>query len=142
MMKYSHRVSDGVHVLSYVYLHQDTKISSARLASSIDSNPSLVRRLMSRLTKAGLLVTHPGTASPALAKEPEEITLLDVYRAVEDQYHLLHIDEQTNPDCPIGKNIQGVLTQEFAKVQAAAEAAMPEITLAEITANLQERIEG
>ena len=77
MMKYSHRVSDGVHVLSYVYLHQDTKISSARLASSIDSNPSLVRRLMSRLTKAGLLVTHPGTASPALAKEPEEITLLD-----------------------------------------------------------------
>ncbi|MDU4239240.1 MAG: transcriptional regulator, partial [Limosilactobacillus fermentum] len=47
MMKYSHRVSDGVHVLSYVYLHQDTKISSARLASSIDSNPSLVRRLMS-----------------------------------------------------------------------------------------------
>lgn len=83
---------------------------------------------------------QPG--SPALAKEPEEITLLDVYRAVEDQYHLLHIDEQTNPDCPIGKNIQGVLTQEFAKVQAAAEAAMQEITLAEITANLQERIEG
>lgn len=141
-MKYSYRVSDGIHILSYVYLHQDAKISSTKLAKSIDSNPSLVRRLMSRLTKAGLLVTHPGTASPSLAKAPEEITLLDVYRAVEDQYHLLHIDDQTNPKCPVGKNIQVVLEVEYAKVQAAAEATMAKITLAEITADIKQRIEG
>ena len=71
-MKQSHKLSDALHILSYIALNQEemTKISSQTIADSVGTNPGLVRRLMSNLSKAGLLLTKVGAAKPQLAKEP------------------------------------------------------------------------
>lgn len=139
-MKYSHKLSDAVHVLTYIDIFQDDgDLSSNSIALSIESNPSLVRRLMSALVKAGLLVTQPGIAAPSLSKPTAEISLLEVYHAVEDDHSLLHVDEKTNPNCPVGANIQGALNDAYAKVQAQAEQSMAEITLDQIVDDIQVR---
>ena len=46
-----------------------------------------------------------------LQKSLHDITLLDVYHAVEvvDEGELFQMHENPNPNCPVGANIQGVL---------------------------------
>lgn len=138
-MKYSHKLSDAVHILAYVHIYADGDLSSAAIAASVEANQSMVRQMMSRLVKAGLLNTQPGKVAPTLAKSPADITLLDVYRAVEDNRNLLHIDQKTNPLCIVGGNIQDTLNDVYASVQRDAEASMAKHTLAEIISDILTR---
>ena len=131
-MKYSHKLSDAVHILAYVHIYADGDLSSAAIAASVEANQSMVRQMMAKLVKAGLLNTQPGKVAPALAKDPHDITLLDVYRAVEGNQDLLHIDDKTNPLCIVGCNIQDTLNDIYASVQRDAEASMAKHTLAAI----------
>ncbi|WP_309249397.1 Rrf2 family transcriptional regulator [Clostridium estertheticum] len=84
---------------------------------------------MMKLREAGLLYSVTGHAKPSLAKEPADITLLDLYRAVEGTKPLLHLDTQTNPDCGVGMNIQLSLQKYYDEIQETAEHKMKEITL-------------
>ncbi|GAB5055908.1 Rrf2 family transcriptional regulator [Companilactobacillus alimentarius] len=131
-MKFSSKLSDGVHILAYVDICQDGDLSSNAIASSIESNPSLVRRMMSRLKKSGLLSSQPGKVAPKLGRRASEISLLDVYQAIEDNQKLLHIDEKTNPKCIVGGNIQKTLTNVYDQIQADAEKSMSKVTLQSI----------
>lgn len=131
-MKYSHKLSDAVHVLSYVEIYKDGDLSSNAIADSIESNPSLVRRLMSSLVQGGLLETRPGSVSPKLTGPTNQITLLDIYNAIEIDHNFLHVDEKTNPACVVGGNIQDALNDVYAKVQQDAEASMQQVKLSSI----------
>ena len=104
-MKYPTRLSDAVHILAFIALYPDCDLTSNKLAESVQTNPAYVRQLMSALRKGGLLVSVKGHPRPALAREPEKITLLDAYRAVEGNKPLLHQDIHTNPACGVGVNI-------------------------------------
>lgn len=139
-MKYSHRLSDAVHILAYLVIYEGQPVNSQDLASSLDANPSLVRRLVAQLIKAEILKPKASGIAPTLARPINAITLLDVYQAVETNQHLLHVDEQTNQQCPVGKNIQPTLTQAYQQVQQAAEMAMQQITLQDIVDDLKQRI--
>ena len=131
-MKYSTRLSDAVHILAFIALYPNCDLTSNKLAESIQTNPAYVRQLMSALRKGGLLVSVKGHPRPALAREPEKITLLDAYRAVEGNKPLLHQDIHTNPACGVGVNIQLVIRDCYDLVQQQAEKAMEAITLQEI----------
>ncbi|WP_143462508.1 Rrf2 family transcriptional regulator [Levilactobacillus enshiensis] len=131
-MRYSHRLSDAVHVLAYIDIYHDGNLSSTAIAASVESNPALVRRLMVALRRAGLLTTQQGTAQPRLTRDPAAISLLDVYQAVEEDGRLLHVDDKTNLQCIVGRNIQETLRTAYDEVQQAAEAKMARITLASL----------
>ena len=135
-MKYSHKLSDAIHILAYVEIYQDGDLSSQSIAGSIESNASLVRRLMSLLVKADLLESRPGTIAPKLARPAEQISVLDVYQALDTDQQLLHIDEKTNPQCLVGANIQSALIDAYDQVQKAAEDQMAQIKLAGIIADI------
>ena len=139
-MKYPTRLSDAVHILAFIALYPDCDLTSNKLAESIQTNPAYVRQLMSALRKGGLLVSVKGHPRPALAREPEKITLLDAYRAVEGNKSLLHQDIHTNPACGVGVNIQLVLRDCYDLVQARAEEAMRSITLQEILERYTEKL--
>ena len=104
-MKYSTRLSDAVHLLLFVHLNSGQPLSSEAIAKSICTNPSYVGRAA------------------------EDISLLDVYRAVEGEKRLLHLDTHTNPDCGVGVHIQYALQGYFDRVQQETERAMQQITL-------------
>jgi len=138
-MRYSHKLSDAVHILAYIEIYHDDDLSSTAIARSVESNPGLVRRLMAALRTAGLLATQRGTATPEVTRDPTDISLLDIYRAVETDDNLLHVDDKTNPQCIVGGNIQETLREAYASVQAAAESQMAAITLASLIADIWQR---
>ena len=71
-MKISTRFSDSIHILAFINIYQGTiPLTSNNIASSIETSPVVVRRLMSALNKAGLINTVHGAADPALAKYPK-----------------------------------------------------------------------
>jgi Rrf2 family protein len=141
-MKYSTKVSDAVHILTFIYLNEQPTLTSTDIATSIHTNPSYVRQLLAGLKAAGLIISRRGQACPQLAKDIHEITLLDVYRAMEGNKPLIHLDTHTNPECHIGMNIQLALAEYYKKVQKAAEKQMAGITLADIAATYHKLAEN
>lgn len=81
-----------------------------------------------------------GHARPELARPARDISMLDVYRAVEGDRPLLHLDTHTNPECGVGVNAQLVIGEFFRDVQQAAEDAMASISLAQIIEQYRERV--
>ena len=129
-MKYSLQFSDAIHVLAYIEMFQDTRLlSSEMIASSIETNAANVRKIMSQLKKSGLIFTKTGKPQPSLAKSPDQISLLDVYRSIEGNTQLIQVDPKTNPNCVVGANIQEALEESYARLQKKAEEEMAKITL-------------
>lgn len=139
-MKYSTRLSDAVHILVFIRQSDSTTVSSADIAVSIKTNPSYVRQIMAKLKAAGLLNGSRGQATPKLAKNPKEITLLDICKAVEKDKPLLHLDTHTNPECGVGVNIQLALADYYEQVQKDAEISMQRITLQNVIDSYLQRI--
>ena len=135
-MKYSTKLSDTVHVMVLIAINQEKSLSSASIAESVHTNPGFVRQLMLKLKKAELMTSVAGHARPSLSKPADQITLLDIYKAVEGEKPLLHldthIDTHTNPDCGVGINIQLSLQGFYNEIQKTAEEKMNTITLQDI----------
>ena len=138
-MKYCTKLSDATHILSYIHLNELPSLSSTAIAVSICTNPSYVRQIMSKLKSAGLIHSTRGQANPILDREPEKITLLDIYRAVEGDKPLLHLDTNINPECNVGVYIQYSLKDYYEEVQKVAENKMAQITLADILKTYDEK---
>lgn len=141
-MKYSTKLSDAVHILVFIYLNSSQSLSSTDIAISICTNPSYVRQLMAMLKRAGLIQSMRGQAKPILGKTPDAITLLDVYKAVEGEKPLLHLDTSVNPNCNVGVNIQFALQEYYNRIQKTAEKDMNSITLRNIIDTYKTKIDS
>lgn len=139
-MKFSTRVSDAVHILAFIALNRNEALTSQRIAESIRTNPGCVRQLMVSLRRYGIMTSVQGHARPALSRAPADISLLDIYRAVEGGKPLLHLDTHTNPECGVGVNIQLALQDYFDKVQNRAEDEMSRITLQGVLDRYEEKL--
>ena len=107
-MQVSSRFTIAIHIFACIdYFQKDYKITSDFLASSVNVNPVIIRKIMSQLRDAGLVNAARGTGGITLAKPAEEITLLDVFNAVEslDERKLFHFHENPNQECPVGSHI-------------------------------------
>lgn len=131
-MAISTRFSDAIHIMAFIHIYQNTKLSSDNIAKSVMTSPVVVRRIMSSLQKADLIQTTHGSPKPTLAKDPGDITLLDIYNAVENDKPLFSVDPKTNPECIVGSQIQDVLTRHYQEVQASAMGRLNRITLGDI----------
>ncbi|OLL32635.1 transcriptional regulator [Burkholderia sp. SRS-W-2-2016] len=136
-MNTSSRFAFAVHVLALLSLQSGVPLSSEMIAGSVNTNPALIRRLLAMLAEAGLTTSQLGAGGGALlARSPAQISLLDVYRAVDDaQLFALH-REEPNPACMVGRNIQGVLRGVIDEAQQALEASLAARTLADATADV------
>ena len=89
----------------------------------MNTNPVVIRRLMGKLKKLVLLKLHMAIQELNFLKSLDEITLFDVYKAVEvvEQGRLFQIHEDTNIDCTVGANIQILLEVILENAQDAME---------------------
>ena len=139
-MKYSTRLSDAVDILVFIHQSSSSTVSSSEIAVSIQTNPSYVRQIMAQLKAAGLISSSRGQATPELGKVPEKTSLLEIYKAVEKEKPLLHLDTHTNPECGVGVNIQLALADYYRQIQNDVENSMRNITLQDIINSYLERI--
>lgn len=140
-MQISSRFTIAVHVLICIETFKgDYKITSDFLASSVNVNPVVIRRLLQQLKKAGLINVKRGSGGTDIEKPLDKITLLDLYNAVEcvEDGNLFHFHENPNQRCPVGKNIHNLLDVRLEKIQKAMEKEMMSVSIQDIMDDAKE----
>lgn len=130
----SSRFTMAIHMFACIDTFEDQKMTSDFMAGSIGTNPVIIRKLLQQLKAAGLIKVSRGTGGVEITKPLEQITFLDVYRAVEctPDEELFHFHENPNESCPVGRSIHHVLDDKLARVQEAMEKELAAITLADV----------
>ena len=142
-MQITSRFTIAVHIITCIeYFKDERKIISDFLASSVGANPVIIRTVLGKLKAAGIVNTRQGSSDTALAKPLSEITFYDVYKAVDcvDESGLFHFHENPSMDCPVGRSIHTAMDERLARIQAAMEAEMKSITLADVVADTKHTI--
>ena len=144
-MQISSRFTIAVHVLICIETFKnDHKVTSDFLASSVNVNPVVIRRLLQQLKKAGIVKVVRGSGGKDMEKPLNEITLLDIYNAVEcvEEGKLFHFHENPNPLCPVGKNIHAILDIRLEKIQKAMEKELESVTIQDVMKDTKKLIEA
>lgn len=123
----------AVHVLSSLAISGGKPLRSEDLAFSVQTNPTFIRSLLSRLQEAGLTTSQLGAGGGALlAKASETIRLLDVYHATEDCDLFAFHRNGPNQACIVGKNIQDAIRPSLDRATQALETELGTVTIADI----------
>ncbi len=132
--------SIAVHIMAGLACQRGRNITSATLAASVNTSPSFVRRILAKLSRAGLVETATGKAGACwLAKDAKDISLLDLYAAV-DAPKAFSIHTYTEQKaCPVSCHIKTALQKALGKTQKAMEASLAGISLAQIVSDVKQR---
>ncbi|MBB6669446.1 Rrf2 family transcriptional regulator [Cohnella nanjingensis] len=133
MKQLSTRFSVAVHALSLIALYKED-CTGDFIAGSVNTNPVIIRRIMGMLKKAGLVDVRPGVGGASLRKDPNQISLLEVYRAVNvtERDRLFRIHENSNIHCLVGRNIEHVLQAELNDAQTLMEQRLAQTTIGQL----------
>ncbi len=135
IMQISSRFTIAVHILTCIdYFAAEQVITSDFLASSVGVNPVIIRQVIIQLKAAGLVEVSRGKTGITLSRRLEDITLYDVYEAVESvKGNLFRFHDNPNPKCPVGRNIHAALDGRLVEIQEALESKMRSITMKDIS---------
>ena len=134
-MSNNSRFTVAVHTLTLLAQGQDEPVTSEYIASSANTNSVVIRRILGDLRTAKLVTSQGGNGGGwRLARPASEISLCDVYRAVDDKdepLFLLH-PHGANQNCPVGSRIQGSLLTRYAEAKQVLEAELARSTIDDI----------
>lgn len=133
------RFSVAVHIMAALAFTPDEQKTSDQLAQSVNTNPVVVRRILSRLVKAGLIRSHTGkTGGCQLARPAGKITLHDVYAAIEsDSFFAVH-QHNENKHCPVSCSIKQIMGELQATANQAIGESMRKIRLADLMQTIRD----
>lgn len=143
-MQISSRFTIAIHMFACIEAFgENTKITSDFMANSINVNPVIIRQILQQLKAAQLVNVQRGSGGTSINKDLNEITLLDIYKAVEcvGNGKLFHFHKDPNQDCPIGRNIHYMLDDKLQRVQDAMENELNSITLEEVLKDTKKYVE-
>ncbi|MGA5036303.1 Rrf2 family transcriptional regulator [Streptomyces capoamus] len=130
------RLTIAAHALAWLALARrrgQEVLTSEQVAASVNTNPVILRRSLGDLRRAGLVtVRHGAGAGWSLAREPEAISLLEVYDAVDAQppFGLHHTEP--NQECPVGKGIRPALSGVYGRVEQAMRQELAQTSIADV----------
>ena len=108
-------------------------INSEYLASSVNTNAVVVRRIVSELVKAGLVISHQGKGGGLeLGRASQKITLLDIYEAMGEAPLFAYNPNKPNPNCPVSVKMVQVLKPVFSEVQDGVKERLEDIKLSDL----------
>ena len=132
--------SIAVHIMAGLAHGCDKDITSTTLAGSVNTSPSFVRRILAKLSKAGLVKTATGKAGACwLGKDTRKISLLDIYKAVDAPEAIAIHRYKEQKACPVSCQIKTALERALGKTQKAMETSLGNISLAEIVSDVKKQ---
>ena len=134
------RLAVAVHTMGMLAFADECPVASDRIAESVHTNAVSIRRIFQALGKAGLVVGQMGPNGGArLARDPEQITLAEIWRAVDDDALFELPRSGGNPSCSVNRAVRPVLAEVFDDATAALEASLAGVTLADVIRRVQAR---
>jgi len=113
-------------------------LSSGWMSHSLDKNQVVLRQILGKLSKAGLVETASGSRGGArLAREAKKITCYDIYQAVE--HHALFGVHEGNPDCVVSEFVGGFMETFFEDAEQRFENELKNVRLSEVAESLNEK---
>lgn len=138
----STRFAVGVHLLTALAANPGKVLRSEDVAGSANTNPVVVRRLFSLMTAAGLIRGRLGPGGGfELARPAGEITLLDVFAALESEEFFMEHRSPPSASCPVGAHILPVLREATAPALEALRKELALTTIADIASAVLARSE-
>jgi len=130
----------AAHIMAVLGFDHGAEISSATLADSVNADPSFVRKSLSKLSKAGLVVTTRGkSGASVLARAPKRITLLDIYRASAAPAAFAIHSYPVEKRCPVSRNLKECMSGILAQAQDSFERSLAKITVADLVSQIREK---
>ena len=143
-MQITSKFTAAVHILACIDIFDgQMRVTSDFLSGSTGVNAVIVRGVLGQLRAAGIVETRQGSGGAHLAKALDEVTLYDIYKAVDcvDDEGLFHFHENPNAECPVGRNIHKSMDGRLQAAQAALENELKSTTLAQVVADTRKIID-
>ena len=126
------------HIMAALGIYPCGEVGSATLADSVNANPTFVRKSLSKLSKAGLVVTTRGkNGASVLARPAKQITLLDIYRASEAPRAFAIHSYPVEKRCPVSRNLKECMSAVLSQTQKSFEKSLAQITLADLIGQIR-----
>ena len=130
----------AAHIMAALSYKHGEEISSATLAESVNADPTFVRKSLSKLSKAGLIVTKRGKRGASmLAHPPRQITLLDIYRASAAPPAFAIHSYPVEKSCPVSCHLKECMSGVLAQAQNSFERSLAKTTLAHLVGQIREK---
>lgn len=138
MSKTNVQFAVAAHVMAALGTNYGAELKSAELADSVNADPSFVRRVLSKLAKAGLVSTTRGkNGACSLARPPSKISLLDIYKASEAPVALAPHAYPIAKRCQVSRNIGRCMDDVLQEAQRGLERGLARQSLADVVASVK-----
>jgi Rrf2 family protein len=124
-----------------LYLPEYACANSEMIAESVNTNPVVIRRILSKLRDANLVISKTGPRGGSeIAKHPSKIKLSEIYKAVEDEGTLFHMHYgEPNRSCLVGGHIQESLKETMENAEESIKKVLSKKSLLQIANDILER---
>ncbi|HAO09530.1 MAG TPA: transcriptional regulator [Chryseobacterium sp.] len=110
------RFATAIHIMTLLTESPQDWLTSEWIAGSININPVIVRKELGVLREAGLITSRQGKEGGSqLAKSADSIQISEIYLAVKNTEVLGKKNNNPNPVCPVGKEINNHLKNLFSE---------------------------
>ena len=135
------RFPSAIHALILI-AGSDKPLTSGDIAQSVGTNASYIRKIIGLLKKKDIIESHRGVSGFVLKPRSEDLTLLQIYQAVNETERpcLFDLHQNPNDECVVGRYIKPVLTEMFAEMEDAFANALAGKTLADCTIGIRKRL--
>ena len=134
-MRINTKCSIALHCLVVIHEYADKqKVTSELLAKSTGCNPAAIRSILSALQKADIINVVRGVGGAVLNKSPKDLTVWDVYQALEPDglNRFIGMHPKPSEKCPVGQRIHSVLDVSYQEITASVRLSMENITFQQI----------
>lgn len=137
----SSKLTVGIHILTLLAMTPDQAQTSEYIAGSVNTNPVVIRRLLALLRMAGIVESQGGHGGGwKLNRAAGQITLLEIYRAIEPTGETIAMHRgEPNPLCPVGRNIQGILTGVYGELERKMDEQLGRTTIAGVLGSVHKQ---
>jgi DNA-binding IscR family transcriptional regulator len=139
-MKRDSRLSGILHVLLHMAEHNGP-VTSEMLATAMQTNPVVIRRIMGGLRDGGYVSSEKGHGGGwTITCDLNAVTLRDIYAAIGAPTLLAMSNRTEAPGCLVEQAVNAALAQAFTDAEALLLARLGEVTLAQLSADFHARL--
>ena len=130
-MRMSSNFTVSIQMLLLMLISGNQKITSDIISQSTGANPVLISQLYKKLKDAGIIKVSTGQGVTTLSKDPKEISLWDIYTAVEKHNvdDLFKFHPKISDGCQIGRFFKEILSPHLEDAVEALSKEMSGVSL-------------
>ncbi len=134
----------SVHIMVSLAYHHPELMNSEQLAKIIKTNPTFIRKLVSRLVDAGLIKSFRGKGGGiTISKMPKEISLKEIYLASLEEKPLLCTPQKpVSKACPVSCSMNEILCNIVGGIEAITHTYLAKMSLSDLVKKVSNKKEA